>query len=70
MIKWHLRMEENGETVWADLYDNYQHAYDTMENSFNIEKKKGYNEASIDEFHANIQSTLRNVEWTIIKVTC
>ena len=49
MIKYHLRMEENGETLWADLYDNYQQAYDSMENSFKCEKKKGYTIAKIDK---------------------
>lgn len=70
MIKYHLRMEENNQTLWADLYDNHQQAYDSMENSFKSEKKKGYTIAKIDKNSAIIQSYSRKVEWSIIEVDC
>ena len=70
MIKYHLRMEENGEVLWGDLYDNHQQAYDSMENSFKSEKKKGYTIAKIDKNSAIIQSYSRKVKWAIIEVDC
>lgn len=69
MSKWILIEVENQNINEPDTYDSYIEAYDEMKSRYeNLVEED--NEASIDEYDANIQTDSYNIDWKIYEVEC
>lgn len=67
MNKWILIEVENQNINEPDTYDSYIEAYDEMKNRYENLVEEG-DEASIDEYDANIQTDSYNIDWKIYEV--
>ena len=62
MSKWILIEVENQNINEPDTYDSYIEAYDEMKSRYeNLVEER--DEASIDEYDANIQTDSYNIDW-------
>lgn len=69
MSKWILIEVENQNINEPDTYDSYIEAYDEMKSRYeNLVEER--DEASIDEYDANIQTDSYNIDWKIYEVAC
>lgn len=67
MSKWILIEVENQSINEPDTYDSYIEAYDEMKGRYENLVEEG-DEASIDEYDANIQTDSYNIDWKIYEV--
>lgn len=67
MSKWILIEVENQNINEPDTYDSYIEAYDEMKSRYENLVEEG-DEASIDEYDANIQTDSYNIDWKIYEV--
>ena len=65
--KWILIEVENQNINEPDTYNSYIEAYEEMKSRYETFVEEG-NEASIDEYNANIHTDLYNVDWKIYEV--
>ncbi len=67
MSKWILIEVENQNINEPDTYDSYIEAYDEMKSRYeNLVEER--DEASINEYDANIQTDSYNIDWKICEV--
>lgn len=67
MSKWILIEVENQNINEPDTYGSYIEAYDEMKSRYeNLVEEE--DEASIDEYEANIQTDSYNIDWKIYEV--
>lgn len=67
MSKWILIEVENQNINEPDTYVSYIEAYDEMKSRYENLVEEG-DEASIDEYDANIQTDSCNIDWKIYEV--